>query len=116
MPLYRYRCEAGHGFERMVPLARFDEAQSCECGQGAVRVICAPMVISDDIAPTIGADGRTHTSRQSLAAVNQGQFRPIERGESIETPPPPPVSEVERINDIKAAMADIDAGRPPQFV
>jgi putative FmdB family regulatory protein len=37
MPLYDYRCEQGHRFEAMAPLAAGERA-SCPCGADAVKV------------------------------------------------------------------------------
>lgn len=39
MPLYDFKCADGHKFERMVPLADFDDSQHCACGTIATRVI-----------------------------------------------------------------------------
>ena len=39
MPLYDFKCLEGHKFERMVPLAEFDNLQLCACGSAANRVI-----------------------------------------------------------------------------
>ena len=39
MPLYDFKCLDGHKFERMVPLAEFDNSQFCACGNPATRVI-----------------------------------------------------------------------------
>jgi putative FmdB family regulatory protein len=37
VPLYDYRCEAGHAFEAMAPIAASDRAP-CPCGADAVKV------------------------------------------------------------------------------
>ena len=37
MPIYDYRCDRGHRFEAMAPIAASDAAQ-CPCGAGAVKV------------------------------------------------------------------------------
>ena len=39
MPLYDFKCQQGHKFELMVPLAEFDNSQHCACGTIATRVI-----------------------------------------------------------------------------
>ncbi len=39
MPLYDFKCEQGHKFELMVPLAEFHNSQNCACGSAATRVI-----------------------------------------------------------------------------
>lgn len=49
MPTYSYRCDhCGHRFERLLPLARFNEPQSCaECEEPATKVLAAPYVRGD---------------------------------------------------------------------
>jgi putative FmdB family regulatory protein len=37
MPLYDYRCDRGHRFEAMAPIAAADVA-ACPCGADAVKV------------------------------------------------------------------------------
>ena len=66
MPLHDYSCDAGHKFERFVSIASLDVVQKCECGEVAHRLVCAPRVVSDDIEPIRGPDGKMHTSRASL--------------------------------------------------
>ena len=47
MPLYSFRCRAGHDFDRILSLAKFDTPQSCDCGEPAARVITAPAIRMD---------------------------------------------------------------------
>lgn len=48
MPTYVYRCPENHQFERILPLARFNEVQYCPiCQATASRVIVAPAVLGD---------------------------------------------------------------------
>lgn len=48
MPVYSYKCECGMRFERLLPVARFDEPQECEyCYRIAQKVIKAPAVHAD---------------------------------------------------------------------
>lgn len=48
MPLYNYRCPAGHLFERWLPVREYREPQNCECGQvGEKLILYAPMVQGD---------------------------------------------------------------------
>ena len=48
MPVYEYRCEVGHVFERILPVADYQVPQSCHCGQVGQKVILhAPRVFSD---------------------------------------------------------------------
>lgn len=48
MPLYDIRCSrTGKIFERMIPLANFEELIRCACGSPATRVISTPMFTVD---------------------------------------------------------------------
>ena len=47
MPMYEFRCNAGHSFDRLVPLAHFHTPQTCSCGAPASRVIVAPAIRTD---------------------------------------------------------------------
>ncbi len=64
MPLYQFACERQHRFDRVVPLARFEETQHCDCGGVAVRVICAPLLVTtaEDVRYASPIDGRVITS------------------------------------------------------
>ena len=42
MPTYEYECQKGHKFERILPVARYDEPQTCECGNLAKKLISRP--------------------------------------------------------------------------
>ena len=42
MPTYEYSCPAGHQFERILPVSRYDEAQTCDCGLLANKLISRP--------------------------------------------------------------------------
>lgn len=64
MPLYDYKCSE-HEFTRFLPLARYREAQVCDCGKPAERVI-KPTMVAGDIAPyTSPVDGRVINSRSA---------------------------------------------------
>lgn len=52
MPLYDFKCEGGHRFERMVPLSHFEAQQYCDCNAPASRVISAPMFHVDQTGYT----------------------------------------------------------------
>ena len=47
MPIYSYKCSCGRAFDRILPLARYAEPQTCECGQVAAKVLVAPAVLAD---------------------------------------------------------------------
>ena len=40
--IYEYECTKGHQFERVLPLSRYDEAQTCECGSKAKKLMSRP--------------------------------------------------------------------------
>lgn len=43
MPIYEFRCESAHEYERSVPISARDEAQDCpDCGAPSRRRISAP--------------------------------------------------------------------------
>ncbi|UIJ43788.1 zinc ribbon domain-containing protein [Sphingomonas cannabina] len=117
MPLYDFACDSGHRFERAVPLARFDEVQACPCGSAAHRLVSAPRVISDYIEPIRGPDGKIHDSmrsyRRSLEPSGNPQGeRYIEIGNEELKPQTPKFDRQQRVDDIKAAIADVKAGKP----
>lgn len=64
MPNYHFTCAQKHYFDRVVPLSQFEATQHCECGSVAVRVICAPLLVtaSEDIGYASPIDGRVITS------------------------------------------------------
>lgn len=45
MPLYDCVCAEGHKFERVIPLAQFEEPIICACGSPARRAISRPTII-----------------------------------------------------------------------
>lgn len=47
MPLYAYKCPQGHAFDRLLPLARYDEVQQCHCGEVAEKQLSAPAIRAD---------------------------------------------------------------------
>ena len=38
-PLYAYACSCGRTFDAYLPLSRYDEPQTCECGKRAQKVL-----------------------------------------------------------------------------
>lgn len=82
MPLYDFRCDSGHYFERMVPLAKFEEAQECACGGVAVRVISAPMFSVDTVDYQCPVTG-THigSMREHRSNLDRQDCRVLETGE-----------------------------------
>jgi hypothetical protein len=66
MPTYRHACDNGHVFDLFLRFAQLDEAQHCQCGRPAERVICAPMIfVSPNICYDSPIDGHAITSKQA---------------------------------------------------
>lgn len=117
MPLYDFRCEVGHRFERFVSLARFGDHQDCKCGARASRLVSAPRVMSDSIEPTLGPDGKMHTSLASYRHSCTPEGNP--RGETYqelgrdELPAfkAPEFDRGKRREAIRAGIQDVKEGR-----
>lgn len=115
MPLYEYVCDAGHGFERIVPLATFNKPQTCDCGASSAKRLAMPRVISDCIEARYGSDGKMHDSKQSwqasLKAAGHVQLAP---GEEIKPIVKDAKAERRVLRDnIKEAIQDVKYGRVP---
>lgn len=66
MPVYEYRCEDGHAFERILPVAQYLEPQGCVCGKVGQKVILhAPRVFSDYQGYESPATGRWVEGRRA---------------------------------------------------
>lgn len=118
MPLYDYLCAAGHRFDRLVRLADFDFPQRCDCGEGAERQISAPRILSDNIEPCMGADGKMHDSlasyrRSLLPEGNPRGERYHELGNDQVKETPKTFDRKQRRDDIRAALEDVKNGRVP---
>lgn len=64
MPTYEYVCSNGHEFERSLPVAQYQDPQTCECGRTGKRVISAPLlaVVQRECRYDSPIDGRPITS------------------------------------------------------
>lgn len=118
MPLYDFQCAEGHRFERMVPLSRFGDRQECACGEAAGRLVSAPLVVSDCMAPKWGVDGRLHDSRTSwerAADAKGDRFFPLQPGEGMAKGETHKHDERQLRDDIRAGIQDVKYGRvaPP---
>lgn len=122
MPLYDFRCDNDHRFERFVSLASFGDRQTCECGAGAKRLISAPRVISDTMEPTLGPDGKMHTSlasyRHSCTPEGNPQGERYQELGRDELPAfkAPEFDRKKRRDDIRAGIQDVKEGRVPPVV
>lgn len=63
MPIYEFRCTAGHKFDRFLKLKDYDQAQTCECGKQAEKQLSAPMIQVDFPAYVSPASGKLISSR-----------------------------------------------------
>lgn len=82
MPLYDFKCEAGHKFERMVRLTEYGATQHCACRAIAHRQISAPMFSVDKTDYTCPVTGRPITSKhQHEENLKQTGSRVLEPGE-----------------------------------
>lgn len=83
MPLYDLQCDQGHRFERMIPLAKFEEPILCDCNAPAHRLISAPMFTVDQTGYTCPVTDEwissKHQHRENLAKHN---CRVLETGET----------------------------------
>ena len=70
-PIYEYKCEDGHEFDRYLKLDDYKAPQTCECGKEAKKVITGTM-LNCDIAPwdsyVSPASGKLITSYKERAA------------------------------------------------
>ncbi len=115
MPIYDYVCDAGHRFERIVPLATFNAPQTCECGACATKQVAAPRIISDCIDPRYGSDGKLHDSKQSWeASLKAAGHTILRKGETIKPAQrDAKADKAKRRESIKAAIQDVKYGRVP---
>ena len=84
MPLYDFKClKCEKKFERLLPLARYDEIQACEgCGFPAERQVTMAMVAPDYEEYESPASGRMIRGRRERAEdFARTQTRPYELGE-----------------------------------
>jgi putative FmdB family regulatory protein len=114
--MYDFECAEGHRFERLVPLARFDDRQTCECGKVAQRLVSAPLVVSDSMAPKWGADGKLHDSRTAWERATDAKgerFYPLQPGEGMAKGETHKHDEKQLRDDIRAGIEDVKYGRVP---
>lgn len=79
--LYEYECERGHVFERVLPLHRYAEPQTCDCGAASHKILSAVRgFVQKDICYDSPIDGRPITSmrarRDDLARNNCVEYDP----------------------------------------
>lgn len=65
MPLYDFKCDAGHVFELFVSLENFHKEQYCSCGAVARRVITAPMFQVEHVEYTCPITDRPILSKKA---------------------------------------------------
>lgn len=98
MPIYAYRCEAcENDFDRMLPISRYDEPQSCEtCGAVAKKMVTAVNFNlpgdgwpskNERIAKQMRDKNKTLTSKQNVRQREQPHVKlvPNVGGERVES-------------------------------
>jgi hypothetical protein len=83
MPLYDIKCErSGKIFERVIPLAKFEEEIFCSCGSVARRVISTPMFAVDQTDYCCPITGQHIYSRRAHEEnLKRHDCRVLETGE-----------------------------------
>lgn len=77
MPLYVFRCSEGHRFDRFLPLARYDEAQNCDCGAPSRKIIVPTMITKPFDEPIQSmADGKYYSDAASLERTYKASGNP----------------------------------------
>lgn len=83
MPLYDFRCDSNHTFERFVPLEKFEEQQECACGAPAHRLISTPMFSVDNTGYSCPITGDwIGSKRQHQENLARHGCRVLETGET----------------------------------
>lgn len=65
MPLYDFRCEAGHKFDRLLKIAQRADPQQCACGAFATRLISRPRIHVEHVEYDCPITGKMITSKQA---------------------------------------------------
>lgn len=82
MPLYDLVCDAGHKFERMIPLAQFDLLQYCDCQSPARRLISRPMIVVESVSYECPITGDyIGSKREHISNLDRHGCRVLETGE-----------------------------------
>lgn len=82
MPLYDFKCEQGHVFERHVRLKDFEEVQNCDCLAPAVRLISTPMFSVDKVGYSCPVTGKwVNSGREHRENLRRHGCRVLEAGE-----------------------------------
>lgn len=62
--IYQYRCNRGHEFDRVLPVARYNEAQTCDCGAASIKILVPVSGYVDNFAPFKDSTGQIITGRR----------------------------------------------------
>lgn len=83
MPLYDIRCEkTGYVFERLIPLAKFEEPIICACHSPASRLISTPMISVDQTGYSCPVTGKwIRSKREHRENLQRQGCRVLEGGE-----------------------------------
>lgn len=62
MPLYEFKCESGHVYDRYLKLKNYNDIQKCECGSESKRQLTPTMIHVIDIRYESPIDGSPITT------------------------------------------------------
>lgn len=62
--IYQYRCDRGHEFDRVLPVARYNEPQTCDCGATSTKILVPVRGYVDNFSPFKDTTGQIITSRR----------------------------------------------------
>lgn len=83
MPLYDFRCEQGHVFERQVKLSAYEEPQYCSCQSPARRVISTPRFSVENVGYDCPITGKwIGSKREHQDNLSRHNCRVLETGET----------------------------------
>lgn len=64
MPIYEFKCNNGHLFDRFLKLANYNDPQTCECGAASVKLLSRPAIHADFPPYESPVTGKMITSRR----------------------------------------------------
>lgn len=88
MPLYEYKCDNGHKFDRWLPLSKYKDPQTCECGAESLKVLSINH-IQPDMEAYISPIDKTIIGSRSKHKAHMKEHGVIEAGnEKLNRPKP----------------------------
>lgn len=62
--IYQYRCDRGHEFDRVLPVSKYNEPQTCDCGSPSTKILVAVRGYVDNFTAFKDSTGQIITSRR----------------------------------------------------